>query len=129
MDEAARDVELATDKLYADAEEHLRPLHDAIIELAHALTDDDDITTVPGQAAIVLARDGAPFAALRPGAERKLEVGLRYPCGPPALPENVVVSSSDGFAATTHRLHLPTDAMDDDIRDIVPWLAAAYDQA
>lgn len=129
MDEACRDVDIATDELYAAAEENLRPLHDAVVELAHDLTDEDDIAAAVCEGAILLARSGTVFAALRPGSERTLEVGLRYPASLPELHGGAVVTASDGFAGSTHRLHLPTDSLDDDVRDIEPWLAAAYDQA
>lgn len=128
MDQACRDVEIATDELYAGAEEHLRPLHDAVVELARDLSDEDDIAATACEGAITLARCGTPFAALRPGPDRTLEVGLRYPAGVPVLPSSALVTASDGFAGSTHRLHLPTDSLDDDVRDIEPWLAAAYDQ-
>lgn len=129
MDEACRDVEIATDELYAGAEEDLRPLHDAVVELARDLTDEDDIEATSCKGAIMLARSGTPFAALRPGSDRTLEVGLRYPARLPDLLCSAIVTASDGFAGSTHRLHLPTDSLDDDVRDIEPCLAAAYDQA
>lgn len=129
MDEAPRtDVDAATDDLYSHADEHLRPLHDAIVEITHDLDDEDgrDIDTQATPGAILLTRSDIPFVALRPGPDCTLEVGFRMPAGIPSEPG---LERSDGFAGTTHRTLLPTDALDDDVRAIEPWLGAAFDQA
>lgn len=119
-------LDAATDALYAGADEHLRPLHDAVVELTHDLTDDDDIAARPAPGAIHLVRAGRPFVALAPGRDATLRIGFRLGAHP-SRPGRLTAPTD--LPGCTHEAALPSDAVDDDVRDIEPFLAAAYDAA
>lgn len=115
-------VEEATDSLYSGAKAHLRPLHDAIVEMTHALGE--DIEAQARGAYIPLVRR-TQFLALAPGPRDTLRVGFRF-CG--QVPDDDRLGVARSFAEATHWLHVEPDALDADLLTLEPLIATAYDQ-
>ena len=115
-------VDEYADALYAGAKAPLRPLHDAVVELAAGLGSD---TTVEGRATYAPVVRRTQFAALAPGPHGTLRVGVRYRAH---VPDDPRLEPAKGFAQATHVLHLPADADEAEVRSLEPLLRAAYDQ-
>lgn len=119
---APPNVEEATDSLYSGKKESLRPLHDAIVEMTHALGEDIEVqargTYIP------LVR-GTQFLALAPGPKGTLRVGFRFR---EEVPEDDRLAPARGFAQSTHWVHVEPDALDEDLLTLEPLIATAYDQ-
>lgn len=128
-DAAARDagwerpsVEEYADALYAGGKAALRPLHEAMVELATSLGDD---CSVEGRATYAPIVRKTQFAAVAPGPRGTLRVGLRYRGKAPDDPR---LEPAKGFAQASHWLHLPPDAGAEQVRSLEPLLREAYEQ-
>jgi Domain of unknown function (DUF5655) len=115
-------VDEYADGLYAGAKAPLRPLHDAVVELATGLGSD---AAVEGRATYAPIVRRTQFAAVAPGPGGTLRVGLRYR---DKVPDDPRLEPAKGFAQATHWLHLDADTGEDDVRSLEPLLRAAYEQ-
>jgi hypothetical protein len=95
--------------LYSGAKAPLRPLHDAVVELAAGLGDD---TSVEGRSTYAPIVRRTQFAAVAPGPRGALRVGFRYR---DSVPDDTRLEPAKGFAQATHVLHLPADADEPDL--------------
>lgn len=116
------DVEAATDALYSGEKESLRPLHDAIFEMTHALGEDIQAQARGGYIPFVRRTQ---FLALAPGPRGTLRVGLRFRG---EIPQDDRLEPAKGFAQATHWVHVEPDALDEDLLTLEPLIATAYDQ-
>lgn len=116
------DVAEATDALYRGEKAPLRPLHDAIVEMTHALGE--DIEAQPRASYIPLVRR-TQFLALAPGPRGTLRLGLRFRND---LPSDERLRPAKGFAQATHYVLVSPDSLDADLLTLKPLIAAAYDQ-
>ncbi len=111
------------DELFVGIKAGLRPLHDAVMDVALSLGEDAEWQG-RGTYSPVVRR--TQFAAIAPGPRNTLRVGLRYRGD---VPDDERLSPAKGFAQATHWLHLPGDAdpveAAESVRDL---LAAAYQQ-
>jgi Domain of unknown function (DUF5655)/Domain of unknown function (DUF4287) len=110
------------DALYTGAKASLRPLHDAVVELAAGLGSD---TSVEGRATYAPIVRRTQFAAVAPGPGGTLRIGLRYRGTVPGDPR---LEPAKGFAQATHWLHLDADADEAEVRSLEPLLREAYEQ-
>lgn len=113
------------DALYSGAKAPLRPLHDAVVELALAQGDDAE---AQGRSTYIPVVRKSQFAAVAPGPRGTLRVGLRYR-GP--VPDDDRLEPARGFAQATHWVHLPSDTDPNGPDQLVwlePLLAEAYRQ-
>jgi Domain of unknown function (DUF5655)/Domain of unknown function (DUF4287) len=115
-------VDEYADALYAGAKAPLRPLHDAVGELAAGLGND---TTVEGRATYAPVVRRTQFAAVAPGPRGTLRVGFRYRG---SVPADSRLEPAKGFAQATDVLQLRADADEAELRSLEPLLRAAYDQ-
>jgi Domain of unknown function (DUF5655)/Domain of unknown function (DUF4287) len=115
-------VEEYADALYAGAKAPLRPLHDAVVELATGLGSD---TAVEGRATYAPIVRTTQFAAVAPGPRGTLRVGLRYRG---EVPDDPRLEPAKGFAQATHWLHLDADTGEAEVRSLEPLLRVAYEQ-
>lgn len=114
------------DALYRGPHETLRPLHEAIVEMTHALGD--DIEAQPRASYVALVRRAqapAEFLALAPGSDGTLRVGLRFRG---EVPDDHRLAPATGFAQATHSLHVSPDWLDAELLTLEPLIATAYDQ-
>lgn len=116
------DVEEATDSLYSGAKAGLRPLHDAIVEMTHALGE--DIEAQPRGTYIPLVRR-TQFLVLAPGPRGTLRVGFRFRG---EVPDDDRLSVARSFGQATHWLLVEPDALDADLLTLEPLIACAYEQ-
>lgn len=134
MDPAPRsELDEATDRLYAGSRACVRALHDAMLELTHALGD--DVRPRPAPDRIEVLR-GSVFLDLSPGPSDSLRIGLYYTGDVPSderlLPNegptgDEAAGSGPGQPAS-HCVQLDWDAMDQDVIALEPLIEAAYDQ-
>jgi len=110
------------DQLYSGAKASLRPLHDAVVELALAQGDDAE---AQGRGTYIPVVRKSQFAAVAPGPRGTLRVGLRYRG---AVPDDPRVEPAKGFAQATHWVQLPGDTEPDAVEWLEPLLAEAYRQ-
>ncbi|GAB96520.1 putative transport protein [Kineosphaera limosa] len=116
------DVQDATDSLYSGPKAALRPLHDAIFEMTHALGED---IQAQSRATYIPFVRRTQFLALAPGPRGTLRVGLRFRAD---VPDDDRLSPAKGFAQATHWVHVEADALDEDLLTLEPLIATAYDQ-
>lgn len=112
----------AVDALYSGPKASLRPLHDAIVEMTHALGE--DVEAQPRATYIPLVRR-TQFLALAPGPRGTLRVGLRFRG---EVPVDDRLAPAKGFAQATHWLHVGPDWLDAELLTLEPLIATAYDQ-
>ena len=110
------------DALYSGAKAPLRPLHDAVVQLA---LDQGDDAEAQGRGTYIPVVRKSQFAAVAPGPRGTLRVGLRYRGSVPVEPR---LEPAKGFAQATHWVHLPGDTDPDDVEWLEPLLAEAYRQ-
>ena len=110
------------DELYSGAKAALRPLHDAVVDLALAQGDDAE---AQGRSTYIPVVRKSQFAAVAPGPRGTLRVGLRYRG---AVPDDDRVEPAKGFAQATHWVHLPGDTDPDAVGWLEPLLNEAYRQ-
>jgi len=125
------DVDAGTDDLYPAEDAGLRSVHDAVVMLAEGLGEDTRrLAAAPLEGApeggtepwVRVARR-TEFATVGPGPDGTVRVGLAFPG---EAPDDDRLSPVTGFGTATHRLDLPADCDEDDIRDLEPLLEAAY---
>lgn len=111
-----------TDGLYAGAKASLRPLHDAVVDLALGLGEDVE---PQGRSTYIPLVRATQFAAVAPGPRGTLRVGLRYRDDGPEDPR---VEPARNFAQASHWVHLPGDTDPAEATRLEPLLRRAYDQ-
>jgi hypothetical protein len=121
------DPDTGTDALYPGDDTGLRSVHDAVVMLAEGLGEDTHRVVAssvdgPGEPWVRVARR-TEFATVGPGPDGTVRVGLAFTGEPPV---DGRLSPARGFGAATHRLDLPADCDEDDIRSVEPLLEAAY---
>lgn len=121
------ELEEASDRLYAGSRASVRALHDAVLELTHALGE--DAQPRPAADRIEVLR-GSVFLDLRPGPEDSLLLGLYYPGDIPADDRlNPAGAQADAaVGGPSHWVQLDWDAMDQDVIALEPLIEAAYAQ-
>jgi hypothetical protein len=110
------------DALYSASKAALRPLHDAVVQLA--LRQGDDVEAQGRGTYIPIVRT-SQFAAVAPGPRGTLRVGLRYRT---TVPDDDRLDPARGFAQATHWVHVGGDTAPDDVGWLEPLLAEAYRQ-
>jgi hypothetical protein len=110
------------DTLYSGTKAPLRPLHDAVVRLA---LDQGDDAEAQGRGTYIPVVRKSQFAAMAPGPQGTLRVGLRYRG---SVPDEPRLEPAKGFAQATHWVHLPGDTDPDDVEWLEPLLAEAYRQ-
>lgn len=110
------------DLLYAGSKAPLRPLHDGVVALAVGLGDD---CAAQGRSTYTPVVRRTQFAAVAPGPHGTLRVGFRFRT---TVPSDERLSEANGFAQSSHWLHLDADSDENDVRSLEPLLRAAYDQ-
>lgn len=116
------DVEASTATLYGGTKAHLRPLHDAIVEMTHALGP--DVEAQPRGTYIPLVRR-TQFLALAPGPRDTLRVGFRFRG---EVPHDDRLRPAKSFAQATHWVHVDADWLDAELLTLEPLIATAYEQ-
>ncbi|MGW5239810.1 DUF5655 domain-containing protein [Monashia sp. NPDC004114] len=109
-----------TDALYSGPRSGLRPLHDAVVELALSMGDD---TEAQGRSTYIPVVRKSQFVAVAPGPRGTLRIGLRYRGDAPVDDR---LSPAKGFAQATHWIHLAADSTQADVKSLTPLVAAAY---
>jgi hypothetical protein len=109
--------------MYAGAKEHLRPIHDKLIELARALGD--DVKVCPCQTIVPLYRRHV-FGQIAPTTRTRIDLGLALAHAKKKLPARLI--DTGGLAKKdriTHRF--PIAALEDIDTQVVDWLGYAYE--
>lgn len=127
MEPGSRELDEAIDLLYAGSRASVRALHDAMVELTHALGEDVGLRPAAGRIEVVR---GSVFLDLRPGPEDSLRLGLYYTADVPGDDRLTPASSETdpGAGRPSHWARLDWDAMDQDVIALEPLIEAAYDQ-
>jgi hypothetical protein len=110
------------DTMYAGSKASLRPLHDGVVALAVGLGED---CAAEGRSTYTPVVRRTQFAAVAPGPHGTLRVGFRFRT---TVPADDRLSEANGFAQSSHWLHLDADSDENDVRSLEPLLQAAYDQ-
>jgi len=110
------------DTMYAGSKAELRPLHDGVVALAVGLGYD---CAAEGRSTYTPVVRRTQFAAVAPGPHNTLRVGFRFRT---MVPADDRLSEANGFARSSHWLHLDADSDENDVRSLEPLLRAAYDQ-
>jgi len=107
------------DALYAGKKASLRPLHDRLMAMVHALGP--DVSLAPKKGYVSLRRPRKQFAMIQPSGAGRIDLGLILP-GVPAAGR---LEPSGSFNALfTHRVRVTSAGDLDDA--LAQWLAAAY---
>jgi Domain of unknown function (DUF5655)/Domain of unknown function (DUF4287) len=107
------------DALYAGRKASLRPLHDELMAMVHAMGP--DVSLAPKKGYISLRRPRKQFAMIQPSGAGRIDLGLILP-GVPAAGR---LEPSGSFNALfTHRVRVTSAGDLDDA--LAGWLAAAY---
>ena len=107
------------DALYTGKKASLRPLHDRLMAMVHALGP--DVSLAPKKGYVSLRRPRKQFAMIQPSGAGRIDLGLILP-GVPAAGR---LEPSGSFNALfTHRVRV-TSAADID-QALTDWLHAAY---
>jgi hypothetical protein len=116
-------AERYVDEMYAGAKSGLRPIYDALLELAFDVAD--DIRVCPCQTMVPLFRNHA-IAQIKPSTRTRVDFGLALGKHRGKLPKRLI---DTGGAAKkdriTHRIELTAREQVD--ADVARWLKAAYD--
>jgi hypothetical protein len=116
--DAASPGEVA-DALYARKKASLRPLHDELMAMVHAIGP--DVSLAPKKGYVSLRRPRKQFAMIQPSGAGRIDLGLMLP-GVPAAGR---LEPSGSFNALfTHRVRVTSAGDLDDA--LAGWLAAAY---
>lgn len=114
------------DAMYAGKKAGLRPLHDALIDLARGLAK--DLRICPCKTMVPLYREHV-FAQIKPATNRRIDLGL---CLIPLMKKGAKIPAflvdTGGFAKKdriTHRI--PLASADEITADVRKWLAKAYE--
>jgi len=107
------------DALYTGKKASLRPLHDRLMAMVHALGP--DVSLAPKKGYVSLRRPRKQFAMIQPSGAGRIDLGLILP-GVPAAGR---LEPSGSFNALfTHRVRVTSAGDLDDA--LAQWLAAAY---
>ena len=107
------------DALYTGKKASLRPLHDRLMAMVHALGP--DVSLAPKKGYVSLRRPKKQFAKIQPSGAGRIDLGLILP-GVPAAGR---LEPSGSFNALfTHRVRVTSAGDLDDA--LAQWLAAAY---
>lgn len=107
------------DALYTGKKASLRPLHDRLMAMVHALGP--DVSLAPKKGYVSLRRPRKQFAMIQPSGAGRIDLGLILP-GVPAAGR---LEPSGSFNALfTHRVRVTSAGDLDDA--LARWLAAAY---
>ena len=107
------------DALYAGKKASLRPLHDELMAMVHAMGP--DVSLAPKKGYVSLRRPRKQFAMIQPSGAGRIDLGLVLP-GVPAAGR---LEPSGSFNALfTHRVRVTSASDLDDA--LAGWLAAAY---
>ena len=108
------------DTLYAGKKAPLRPLHDQLMAMVHAMGP--DVSLAPKKGYVSLRRPGKQFAMIQPSGAGRIDLGLILP----GVPQAGRLEPSGSFNALfTHRVRV-TSAGDLPDDALAGWLAAAY---
>ena len=107
------------DALYAGKKAPLRPLHDQLMAMVHAMGP--DVSLAPKKGYVSLRRPGKQFAMIQPSGAGRIDLGLILP----GVPQAGRLEPSGSFNALfTHRVRVTSAGDLDDA--LAGWLAAAY---
>jgi Domain of unknown function (DUF5655)/Domain of unknown function (DUF4287) len=107
------------DALYAGKKASLRPLHDELMAMVHAMGP--DVSLAPKKGYVSLRRPRKQFAMIQPSGAGRIDLGLILP----GVPAGGRLESSGSFNALfTHRVRVTSAGDLDDA--LAGWLAAAY---
>lgn len=115
--DTGEDIDLVAAQ-YAGAKSGLKPIHDALVDLAKSLGDDVDIA--PKKSSVSLRRK-KQFALITPATKTRIDLGLALK-GEPA--EGRLESYN---AMCSHRIRL--ESVDDIDGEVTDWIKTAYDRA
>ena len=107
------------DALYAGKKAALRPLHDELMAMVHAMGP--DVSMAPKKGYVSLRRPRKQFAMIQPSGAGRIDLGLILP-GVPAAGRLEPAGSFN--ALFTHRVRVTSAGDLDDA--LAGWLAAAY---
>jgi hypothetical protein len=107
------------DALYAGKKASLRPLHDQLMAMVHAMGP--DVSLAPKKGYVSLRRPRKQFAMIQPSGAGRIDLGLILP-GVPAAGRLEAAGSFN--ALFTHRVRVTSAGDLDDA--LAGWLAAAY---
>lgn len=110
------------DAMYAGAKEHLRPLHDRLIQIALSLGP--DVKICPCQTMVPLYRNHV-FAQIKPATNKRIDLGF---CLRVVAPVGRLLSTGGESRGDriTHRIPISEmDEIDDEVRG---WLVSAYEK-
>jgi len=107
------------DTLYAGKKASLRPLHDQLIAMVHAMGP--DVSLAPKKGYVSLRRPRKQFAMIQPSGAGRIDLGLILP----GIPASGRLEAAGSFNALfTHRVRVTSAGDLDDA--LAGWLAAAY---
>ena len=110
------------DALYTGKKASLRPLHDRLMAMVHALGP--DVSLAPKKGYVSLRRPRKQFAMIQPSGAGRIDIGLILK----DVPAGGRLESAAGFNALfTHRVRLTGPADLD--AELIGWLRTAYDRA
>ena len=107
------------DALYTGKKAALRPLHDELMAMVHAMGP--DVSLAPKKGYVSLRRPRKQFAMIQPSGAGRIDLGLILP-GVPAAGRLEAAGSFN--ALFTHRVRVTSAGDLDDA--LAAWLAAAY---
>ena len=107
------------DALYTGKKAALRPLHDELMGMVHAMGP--DVSLAPKKGYVSLRRPRKQFAMIQPSGAGRIDLGLILP-GVPAAGRLEAAGSFN--ALFTHRVRVTSAGDLDDA--LAAWLAAAY---
>ena len=107
------------DALYAGKKAPLRPLHDELMAMVHAMGP--DVSLAPKKGYVSLRRPGKQFAMIQPSGAGRIDLGLILPGVPPG---GRLEPSGSFNALFTHRVRVTSAGDLDDA--LAGWLAVAY---
>ena len=106
---------------YAKGKEHLRPIHDKLIEHAQALGPDVEIAVKKSSVSVRRKRQ---FILIQPSTKTRIDLGFKLP----GVDTSARLESSGPFGSMcTHRVRLENLNQVD--AELLGWIKAAYDMA
>lgn len=106
---------------YAKGKEHLKPIHDALIERIRVFGPDIEIVPKKGSVSVRRKRQ---FTLIQPSTKTRVDLGLKLPGK--ELTERLEGSGPFGTMCT-HRVRLEDVSQVDD--ELLGWIKEAYDAA
>lgn len=120
-DAASFDAEDLVALQYSKGKEHLRPIHDRLIEVVSGFGD--DVEVVPKKSSVSIRRK-KQFALVQPSTKTRIDLGIKLRNTP--VGERLENSGPFGTMCT-HRVRLTEVSEVDD--EVVDWLRLAYEEA